>query len=144
MKENIVTLLITVLGSGGLCSLITVLFSRRKYKAEALLIETEAEERQKKMERDYMDYVHNQLKEITETYKRESEELRARVNSLETRINKLMEWVVNDDVAYRTWLETKLKEYNPDIELPKCKPAPLTETNVEGHVESDALAAPPQ
>ena len=129
--ENIATVLIAVLGSGGLCSIITAIFSRRKYKAEASLIEVEAEEKRKTAEREYMNYIHGQFKEITETYKRESEELRTmnselndRVRSLENRINKLMEWIINDDGSYRTWLENELSKYDPDIEFPKCKPTP--------------------
>lgn len=129
--EHITAIIIAILGSGGLCSFITAIFSRHKYKAEASVIEAEAEERRKKSEREYMDYIHSQFKEITETYKHQAEEQRRvnselseRVRTLETRINKLMEWVINDDGSYRTWLENKLKEYDPDIEFPKCKPAP--------------------
>lgn len=129
--EQIATVLIAVLGSGGLCSIITAFFSRRKYKAEASIIEAEAEEKRQKSEREYMDYIHIQFKEITETYKQQAEEQRKvnselseRVQTLETRINKLMEWVINDDGSYRTWLENELKKYDPDIEFPKCKPAP--------------------
>lgn len=129
--DHITAILIAVLGSGGLCSIITALFSRRKYKAEASIIEAEAEEKHQKSEREYMDYIHIQFKEITETYKQQAEEQRKvnsdlseRVRTLETRINKLMEWVINDDGSYRTWLENELKKYDPDIEFPKCKPAP--------------------
>lgn len=124
-------ILISVLGSGGLCSIITALLSRRKFKAEASIIEAEAEEKRKKSEREYMDYIHTQFKEITETYKQQAEEQRQvnielseRVHTLENRINKLMEWVINDDGSYRTWLENELKKHDPDIEFPKCKPAP--------------------
>lgn len=127
--NSAVTLLIAILGSGGLCSLMTVVFSRRKFKAEASLIEAEVNERRGKEEREYMDYILTQLKENTETYKRESEELRERVHSLETRINMMMEWVINDDGSYRAWLENELKKYNPDIEFPECKPAPGFEEN---------------
>lgn len=129
--KDVITLLVAVLGSGGLCSVITALFSRRKYKAEASLIEAEAEEKRKVAERGYMEYIHTQFKEITETYKKESEELRTmnrelttRVQSLESRINKLMEWVINDDGSYRNWLENEVRKYDPEIEFPKCKPAP--------------------
>lgn len=141
--EHIVTVIIAIFGSGGLCSIITALLSRRKYKAEALIIEADAEEKRKKAERENMDYIHEQFKEITETYKRQAEEqlrvnseLSERVRTLENRINKLMEWVINDDGSYRAWLENELKKYDPDIEFPKCKPAPGFE---EG--ESDALDA---
>lgn len=134
--KDFITLLIAVLGSGGLCSIITAIFSRRKYKAESLLIEAEAEECRKNTERASMDYIHEQLKEITETYKNESRELREmnrelteRITTLENRINRLMEWVVNDDSSYRSWLENKLKDLDPNIELPVCKPAPLDDNN---------------
>ena len=136
--DNITTVIAAIVGSGGLCSIATAIFSRRKYKAEAQLIEAEAEERRKTSEREYMDYIHGQFKEITETYKRESEDLRTmnnelndRVRSLETRINKLMEWIINDDGSYRTWLENEVRKYDPDIEFPKCKPAPSFNTDTD-------------
>lgn len=122
--KDIVTLLMAIIGSGGLCSVITVFFSRRKFAAEARMLEINAEKERDKAKRDHMDYIREQLIEITETHKRESEELRNRVSSLENRINNLMEWVITDDSSYRAWLENELKKYNPDIEFPKCKPAP--------------------
>lgn len=130
--KDVITLLIAVLGSGGLCSIITALFSRRKYKAEAALIEADAEEKRQKAEREYMDYIHSQFKEITETHKKEAEETREhnkeltkRVNDLETTVNKLMNWIVVDNNKRVTWLETELRKRDPDIEFPPFTPPPI-------------------
>jgi DNA anti-recombination protein RmuC len=128
MKE----IIIAVLGSGGLCSVISVLLSRHKFRAEAEMIEADAEAKHKQTEREYMDYIHNQLKEITETHRKEAEETRAqnkalvkRVNDLEATVNDLMEWIILDNNARVTWLETELRKYNPDVAIPPCRPAPV-------------------
>lgn len=138
---------IAILGSGGLCSFVSVLFSRRKFKAEAKVIEIEAEQKRKAAEREHMDYIHNQLKEITETHKREAEATRAqnkalvkRVNDLEATVNELMEWIVLDNNARVTWLETELRKYNPDVAIPPCRPAPVFKkynTDEDEEIESD-------
>lgn len=124
--------IIAILGSGGLCSAISVLLSRQKYRAEAKVIEADAETKRKQAEREYMDYIHNQLKEITETHRKEAEATRAqnkalvkRVNDLEATVNDLMEWIVLDNNARVTWLETELRKYNPDVAIPPCRPAPV-------------------
>lgn len=124
--------IIAILGSGGLCSAISVLLSRHKFRAEAKVIEADAETKRKQAEREYMDYIHNQLKEITETHRKEAEATRAqnkalvkRVNDLEATVNDLMEWIVLDNNARVTWLETELRKYNPDVAIPPCRPAPV-------------------
>ena len=142
--KDIITLLIAVLGSGGLCSLVTAFMSRRKYKAEAAMVEADVEEKRKAAEREHMEYINKQLKDITETHKREAEESRAlnrelnkRVGELESRLNKLMEWIVIDNNTHISWLETELKKYNPDVVIPPCRPAPGFED-----LASDTVAAP--
>lgn len=124
--------IIAILGSGGLCSAISVLLSRHKFRAEAKVIEADAETKRKQTEREYMDYIHNQLKEITETHRKEAEATRAqnkalvkRVNDLEATVNDLMEWIILDNNARVTWLETELRKYNPDVAIPPCRPAPV-------------------
>jgi hypothetical protein len=130
--ENIVAIIVAILGSGGLCSIITAIFSRRKYKAEASLIEIEAEEKRKSAEREYMDYIHNQFKEITETHRKEAEQSREqnrilskRVNDLEATVNKLLTWIVVDNNKRVTWLENELRKRDPDIEFPSVTPPPI-------------------
>lgn len=129
--DNIIALIVAILGSGGISALITNMLNARKYKAEARMIEEDADSKHQQTEREHDEYIHTQLREITETHRKESEELRrmnkeltARICELEIRINKMMEWIVIDNNSYRSWLETELRKYNPDIEFPKCKPAP--------------------
>ena len=130
--ENVVTLVAAVIGSGGISAVITSILSARKYKAEARVIEAEAEERTKKSEREYMDYIHSQLKEITETHKKESEELRAmnkelndKVSALKNELDILISWIITDNNAYRTWLENELHKRDPELKFPMCKEPPI-------------------
>lgn len=139
------TVLVAVLGSGG-ASLVTAFLSKRKYKAEAAMIEAEVEAKRKETDRSYMEYIHEQFREITEAHKREAEELRAqnreltkKVNDLETRINKFHEWLVFDNNSRINWYDNELRKYNPDIKAPPCKPAPGFE---EYDISSDTSAAP--
>lgn len=145
------TVLVAVLGSGGACSLVTAFMSKRKYKAEAAMIEAEVEAKRKETERSYMEYIHEQFREITEAHKRESEELRTqnreltkKVNDLEARINKFHEWLVIDNNQRINWYETELRKYNPDIKVPHCKPAPGFEEYDEADSSVLDTSAAPQ
>ena len=129
--EIVITVISAVLGSGGIASAIVSFFSVRKYKAEAALIEQQAETAHEETEQKLNEYIRTQLKELSETHKKESEELREqnkelseRVNVLTRRINQMMLWIVGDNNAYRTWLESELRKLKPDIVFPRCKPAP--------------------
>lgn len=130
--ENIIALVAAIIGSGGIATVLTSILSARKYKAEAKVIEADAEERTKKSEREYMDYIHSQLKEITETHKQESEELRAmnkelndKVSALKNELDVLISWIITDNNAYRTWLENELRKRDPELKFPMCKEPPI-------------------
>lgn len=140
--EAIAMIISAVVGSGGLASLVIALFSLRKYKAEAKLTEQQALDAQKESERKSNEYITSQLKELTERHAEESEkyrkkiedmttqneakikELTEQINSLNNRVNQLMNWIIVDNNAYRTWLECELRKLKPDIKFPKCKPVP--------------------
>lgn len=129
--EMIAMIISAVLGSGGIASAIVAFLSARKYRAEAALLEQQVETAHKESEQKLNEYIRTQLKELSETHKKESEELRKqnkelseRVNVLTNRINQMMHWIVGDNNAYRTWLESELRKLKPDIVFPKCKPAP--------------------
>ena len=129
--ELIIAIISAVLGSGGIATAIVSFLSIRKYRAEAALIEQQAENARKESEQKLNEYISTQLKELSETHKKESEELRKqnkelseRVTVLTDRINQMMHWIVGDNNAYRTWLESELRKLRPDIKFPKCKPAP--------------------
>lgn len=130
--ENIIMLITAIVGSGGITAVITSILNHRKYKAEAHVIEVDAIERQKKAEKEYMEYIHNQLKEITETHKKESDELRSmnkelneKVSVLRDEISTLISWIITDNNAYRNWLENELRKRDPSLEFPKCKEPPV-------------------
>lgn len=130
--EHVVALVVAIVGSGGISAVITSLLSARKYKAEARSIEADIEERSKKAEREYMDYIHTQLKEITETHKHESDELRRmnkelndKVSALKNELDILISWIITDNNAYRTWLESELHKRDPELKFPMCKEPPI-------------------
>ena len=140
--EIIVMIVSAVFGTGGITTIIVALLSFRKYKAEAKLIEQQAMDAQKESERKANEYITNQLKELTDRHVSESEkyrnkietltaqnekkidELKDQIAKLSQRVNQLMNWIIVDNNAYRTWLECELRKVKPDIKFPKCRPIP--------------------
>jgi RecA/RadA recombinase len=138
--QLVATIISAVIGSGGIASAIVALVSIRKYKAEARLLEQEAETNRRESEQKMNEYIRTQLKELSDTHRQESDELRkqnrelnAKITELNDKINQLMTWVVVDNNSYRTWLENELLKLKPDIEFPKCRPAPgFTDDQIDG------------
>lgn len=125
--STILTIIASIIGTGGLSALLTGILSARKYRSEALKTEQEAES----LKVQNMDYIHKRLQEISESQNQESIKLRQRNDELNNKIEVLndklqtiMEWVVYDNQQYRQWLESRLLELDPDIEFPKCSPPP--------------------
>ena len=150
-KTEIVVMVISALfGTGGITTIIVSLLSFRKYKAEAKLMEQQALDAQKESERKANEYITSQLKELTDRHAEESEKYRKRIEeltkqndarikelsdqiaSLNLRVNQLMNWIIVDNNAYRSWLETELRKARPDIKIPKCRPVPGFEDYAPG------------
>ena len=142
-KTEIFVMIISALfGTGGLTTIIVALLSFRKYKAEARLLEQQAMDAQKESERKANEYITNQLKELTDRHAQESEKYRTKIEELttqnenkinalsdqitklSTRVNQLMNWIIVDNNAYRSWLECELRKVKPDLKFPKCRPVP--------------------
>jgi flagellar motility protein MotE (MotC chaperone) len=129
--ELILAIVSTVVGSGGIASAIVALLSVRKYKAEARILEQQVDTNRQETEQKVNEYIRTQLKELSDTHRAESDELRKqnrelgdKITVLNNRINQLMNWIIVDNNAYRSWLENELLKLKPDIEFPKCKPTP--------------------
>lgn len=129
--ENITTLIIAVIGSGGLSALLTAVFSARKFKAEASSVEQQTEANRKIMEQEVSERLHKHFVELAERYKTESEEQRAQTKELEKqvsilnhRLNQLMLWIMTDDASYKSKLEDEIRRANPDFVFPDIKPIP--------------------
>ncbi len=145
MDANLImTVITTIIGSGGIASLITSLLSSRKYKAEARSLEQQIEAARQESEQKSVEYIRTQLKELSDTHKKESDELREqnrelsdKIASLNDQINQLMTWIVVDNNSYRTWLENELRKLNPTIEFPRCRPAPGFDTIIHRAAESN-------
>ena len=125
------TIVSVIIGSGGIASAIVALLSVRKYKAEAKVLEQQADTNHQETEQKINEYIRTQLKELSDTHRAESDELRKqnrelndKITTLNDRINQLMQWIIVDNNSYRSWLENELLKLKPDIEFPKCKPAP--------------------
>lgn len=154
--EIVVMVISTLFGTGGITTIIVSLLSFRKYKAEAKLIEQQALDSQKESERKANEYITSQLKELTERHAEESEKYRKRIEeltkqndarikelsdqiaSLNLRVNQLMNWIIVDNNAYRSWLENELRKARPDIKIPKCRPVPGFEDYAPG--DTDIIA----
>ena len=105
------SIIVAVLGSGGISAIITAILSRHKYESEAA--KTESEAAKIKSEADAVvkqtditgiDYINRKLQEITEQSNKEATELRNRNDELNERINNLndrlqvvMCWIVDDN-----------------------------------------------
>jgi gas vesicle protein len=129
--ELVTTIVSMIIGSGGVAAAITALVSMKKYKAEARLIEQQAEAARLEAEQKTHEYIRTQLTELSETHKAESDELRKQnrelseeIINLNNKVNQLMSWIVGDNLTYRSWLENELRKLKPDIKFPKCRPAP--------------------
>lgn len=129
--QVVIAIITSIVGSGGIAAAITAFLSAKKYKAEADMIEQQSESARTESEQKMNEYIRSQLKELSETHKQESDELRRqnrelsdRISDLNDKINQLMTWVVVDNNSYRNWLENELRKLKPDIEFPKCRPAP--------------------
>lgn len=153
-KTEIFVMIISALfGTGGLTTIIVALLSFRKYKAEARLLEQQAIDAQKESERKANEYITNQLKELTDRHAQESEKYRTKIEELttqnenkinalsdqitklSTRVNQLMNWIIVDNNAYRSWLECELRKVKPDLKFPKCRPVPGFEDYAVGDSE---------
>lgn len=129
---DLTQVLVTLVGAGGLGGLLGTIFSRKKYKIEALQLEQQLKESREDSIRKSIDFIQDKMKEIASKYEAESETLRKRneeldkkISDLNSRLQNLMEWVVVDNNQYRNWLETELRKLNPKISFPPCPPAPI-------------------
>lgn len=129
---DLTQVLISVLGAGGLSGTLVAIFSRRKYKIEAMKLEQELRESREEANRKSIDYIQQKMTDIAKKYeeecdalRRRNEELDSKISDLSNRLQTLMEWVVVDNNQYRSWLENELRKLNPDITFPTCKPAPI-------------------
>ena len=134
--EFIIALVTAVVGSSGLSAIITTILSARKFRSEADRVQEETQSLRVQNEIAGIDYINKKLQEITEQSNQQSNVLRARNDELNDRITELnfklqaiMSWIMEDNQQYRLWLETRLKELDPDIEFPHCSAPP----NVFGH-----------
>lgn len=122
--STLIAVLGAILGTGGITAVITSILSARKYRAEAAKIEQETEQRTH-------EYIRSQIIELSETHKRESEELRRqnkdlnnKINELNDKLRELMIWVVNENYAHISFLKDKIREFDPDFVFPEMKPCP--------------------
>ena len=133
-------LILTAFGGGtAISTILTTIFQRRKYKADAKAIEMKADAEQIKNEQSQMDYLKKTLIELSEQMKADMKEVREaneklkesnkhleesnrelekRVDELNNKVIQLMRWITVDDRRYRTWLEERLQELDPNIEFP--------------------------
>lgn len=128
----LIVAIITAIGGGsGLAAVLVVVFSYKKYKAEAETIMVGNEKQHKENEQKEMEYVKQSLIELQNVTKAEMTELRKenkvleqRIDTLNKKLSSLMNWIVCDDHKYRSWLESKLHELDPSLEFPKVADPP--------------------
>ena len=139
MDNNITSIIIAVLGSGSLASVLTVILSARKYKAEARTLEEQAHSSRMQMEQEMTERIHQQFADLAERFKKDSEEQRVQnkklekqVSQLNKHVNTLTNWIMTENASYRAYLENEIRKTNPDFVFPKTKPVPeWNETDME-------------
>lgn len=112
-------------GATGISTLLVTVFQRKKYKAEAETIEAQNQTTIIHNQQEEMKFVTNQMRDLQEMYKKEMTEIRESNQKLQKKVDKLnkklvtlMNWIVVDNRKYQTWLEGKLREYDPNIAFP--------------------------
>jgi len=129
--SQIISLIATLIGGGGISALITYRITAKKADAENRHTDQETEGLRIQNEITEMDYINKRLQEISEISKKEADDLRTKnealndkINDLNQKLQSLMEWVVTDNYQYRSWLENKVKEYDSEIPLPETTKPP--------------------
>ncbi len=124
MSQFILALIGTIIGSGGISAIVTALLSTRKYKAEALRMEQDT---QKDLDR----YVNDKLREVTNMYieetqqlKHSNEQLHKQIDDLQDKLQMVMSWIVNENYTNISILRAKIQSLDPDFEFPEMKPCP--------------------
>jgi len=159
--EQITALIIAVLGSGGVGSVITTIFQRKKNAAEIEQLRQQVSDAEADTRIKIDDHIQKRMLELSDTYKKEFESrteelkelrqqnelleqrLKQQVGNLETQINQLMSWVVYDSMRYQEWLEKELLAREPNIQFPKFrKPPKFVQQFMDA--ENDAPDTPPQ
>lgn len=122
--QFIIAILGTIIGSGGIATIVTAILSARKYKAEALRMEQDTQ-------RDFDKYVNDKLKEVTNMYieetqqlKRSNEQLHKQIDDLQDKLQAIMSWIVNENYTNISILKAKIQSLDPSFEFPEMKPCP--------------------
>lgn len=123
-SQFIIAILGTIIGSGGISAIVTALLSSRKYKAEAVRMEQDAQ-------KDLDKYVNDKLKEITNMYieetqqlKRSNEQLHRQIDDLQDKLQAIMSWIVNENYTNISILRAKIQSLDPDFVFPEMRPCP--------------------
>lgn len=143
--ENIVQIVLAVIGSGVLTSIATALIGKRKYNAEVDELRQQIEAANTDNQIKIDEHIQSQFMELAESYKAETAarkqemeelrrqnnelmnqqtEFRKQVTDLENQIRNLMSWVTYDMLSYQNALEKELLRLNPDIKFPPYRKPP--------------------
>jgi predicted nuclease with TOPRIM domain len=143
--ENIVQLVLAIIGSGVLTSIVTALIGKRKYNAEVDELRQQIEAANTDNQIKIDEHIQSQFMELAESYKAETTarkqemeelrrqnnelmdqqtEFRKQVTDLENQIRNLMSWVTYDMLSYQNALEKELLRLNPDIKFPSYRKPP--------------------
>lgn len=124
ISQFILALIGTIIGSGGISAIVTALLSSRKYKAEALRMEQDTH-------KDLDRYVNDKLREVTNMYieetqqlKHSNEQLHKQIDDLQDKLQMVMSWIVNENYTNISILRAKIQSLDPDFEFPEMRPCP--------------------
>lgn len=120
-----------LIGGGGITALIHEFSVRRKVKADADVDKEKLLQMKDQTNTELMKYFADKIKQLNdETAERfdhmqtENDDLRKQVADLNRKLTMLNRWIMVDNAAYRSWLESELRKRDPDIDIPVCPPPP--------------------
>lgn len=129
--EFIIALVGAVLGSAGLTTFLTCIANKNKVKEESKKTAEESMTIKQTRELQLDQYINDKLKELTESYRAETNvlkesnlKLQKQVTDLQNKLQALMSWIVNENHTTQAILISKIRELDPDFEIPETKPFP--------------------
>lgn len=113
-----------LIGSGGVTAIIHELSIRKKMATDTDIAKSENTTELMKYFTEEIKRINDNTTEQLNRIQEENDLLKKEVASLTSKINDLVQWIAYDNNKYRTWLEEKLKTFDPEIEFPECVPPP--------------------
>lgn len=121
-----------VFGTGGVTALVLAIVKWKEAKNVSISNRDNFEKERTEMFTEMQKYLNDEMKKMNDNIKKqmidlqnENNELKKEMKELNKQLAELIQWVMSDNAAYRSWLENALRELKPDIVMPTCSDPPI-------------------